>query len=333
MKKYLEFVDPLDCVTLDDDKNHQNAKKNLEVYGVKNLTDLPKFLQSNYFPIENVELRVYRFDKEWKNGSDSPLKSVSMKNGIKVATLNVWFDQHFFFQERCIEIGRLIQSSDFDIICLQECIKEFSTYLSGQTWFQKSFFTSDINGKTLGSYGCMIISRIPFQCHMYTFPTMMGRSLILGTFLINEHKLKVANVHLESLDSTRLRHAQLYIAQHVLHASSNAILCGDFNFDSDQNWDIRSKPLENDVLSHWGLKTYLDAWKHTRPKESGYTYDSVINTNIQQVERMRYDRILCKLKDFKLLSSDLFANSPFVTKSKKTIYPSDHFGLCAKCYI
>ena len=66
----------------------------------------------------------------------------------------------------------------------------------------------------------------------------------------------VATVHLESLDSERVRGEQLAVAARALGGTAHAVLMGDFNFDATRTWGewrdggvARTRgTLENDAL-------------------------------------------------------------------------------------
>ena len=139
-------------------------------------------------------------------------------------------------------------------------------------------------------------------------PTRMGRSLLVSQFahpsLGGDPALvhAVATVHLESLNSERARAEQLDICRAHLRPFSNAVLCGDFNFDSTQTWGdwrpgARPRPaaeLENHVLAR-ALPDFVDVWPLLRPEDAGITFDGASNPCVHdRAERMRYDRIVLK---------------------------------------
>ena len=138
----------------------------------------------------------------------------------------------------------------------------------------------------------------------------MGRSLLIAELTPLQanleqgegRKVAVATTHLESLNSAPVRKQQLKIAQEALQGYSQAILCGDFNFDSNQNWgDWRRaaahppQSLENDVLKYILGEEYVDAWPALRPGEAGLTFDGGINPHVSDgQECMRYDRVMVR---------------------------------------
>jgi len=158
--------------------------------------------------------------------------------------------------------------------------------------------------------------------------TMMGRSLLVAELVPPGGGGSarawcagaVATVHLESLNSAKVRDAQLQTANRALARYLNAVLCGDFNFDDTQEYgdwhrakvgfgqgsgqggpeaatEYRRDPskVENSVLARRTPK-FVDTWAALRPSEPGKTFDGQSNPVCvhDRDERMRYDRIMLK---------------------------------------
>ena len=98
-----------------------------------------------------------------------------------------------------------------------------------EEWARNRYF---ISGNIITSYGVMILSKWPCEFYQREFPTIMGRSLLICETLINQKPLAVATVHLESLNNAQCRVEQMRIAFEVLNMFEDAMLMGDFNFDS-----------------------------------------------------------------------------------------------------
>ena len=120
------------------------------------------------------------------------------------------------------------------------------------------------------------------------------------------YNVVIGCVHLESMSTASERQNQLKITVDKLQANEKAIICGDFNFDSSQNygeWQDKTSQssLENDVLEKVCVD-YIDVWPHLMGDEKGFTYDGLTNPECcfdqllkaKQHERMRYDRVLIK---------------------------------------
>ena len=120
----------------------------------------------------------------------------------------------------------------------------------------------------------------------HELPTRMGRGLLLARL---GNGMNVATVHLESLDSPRMRQRQLEEIAGVFDAldARDSILVGDFNFDSSQTWgDWNRKQrtpqgeLENNVLNSV-LPGWHDLWATLQPGDDGFTFDGIYATHTQ----------------------------------------------------
>jgi len=185
----------------------------------------------------------------------------------------------------------------------------------------------------------------------------MGRDCLVAEFFINGEEFGFCTTHLESLNHPQKRKEQLErISQNIIYTYPNALLMGDFNFDSHQNYSqveakreaLRrgippdtienmefniSEPLENDSLKIL-FPEFRDVWNEcglNHAEAKGYTYDSAVNTMIKQYERMRYDRILFKSLNRTWIATGIsLIGTEHLDPSKvggAYVYPSDHFGL------
>jgi len=176
---------------------------------------------------------------------------------------------------------------------------------------------------------------------------------------VNGQSLACATVHLESLNNEGTRKEQLRIAEHVLRPFDNAILVGDFNFDSSINFYqlllARSSmidsqildpavpyppdtvPLENNNLGEiFKTEEWIDVWPELHPNEKGYSFDSAVNGMLLDIEQMRYDRVIFRSKNktwipknISLLGTKRIENESAEIHSDIPLFPSDHFGLVA----
>jgi len=273
-------------------------------------------------------------------------------------TYNVWFELDFYDQ-RCEQIFKILECNKVDVICLQEVIPLFIEKLIKEKWIQDFYYLSNIQGdSSFVPFGSVLLSSIrPKSLKRWVLPSSMGRDCLVAEYLINGEEFAFGTTHLESLNYPQKRKEQLErISQHILHTYPNAILMGDFNFDSYQNYSKveakrealrlgvppyllddmefnQSEPLENDSLRIL-FPDFRDAWSEcglTLPEDKGYTYDSVDNTMIKQYERMRYDRILFKSKRLSWDATGIcLLGTERLDPSKvggAVVYPSDHFGL------
>lgn len=264
---------------------------------------------------------------------------------ITVLTWNIWFDSYKFL-ERNREILNIVEAADPDIVCLQEVTKDFIVKcLSSWKYLSEYICSDNLDGSSIGHYDVMMLCKKKFRASFerVPFPTSMGRDLLFSRLF--EDKLAVGTVHLESLNSHDVREEQMEICRRALGKYPSVILCGDFNFCSYRNYDIRKVPLENDSLARI-LTGYVDVWPFLNPREKGYTFNSDINCNILQSEVMRYDRILFRQESTRSCvleprSIRIIGDHPIVDEASecrdrfstpprsKPVFPSDHFGLIA----
>jgi len=118
----------------------------------------------------------------------------------------------------------------------------------------------------------------------------------------------VGTVHLESLANHPMRERQLRSCESILASHSNAILVGDFNFDSEQNFKPPHEPLENEALVQI-MPEFVDLWPALRA-ERGLTFDSGVNPYIGKSEHMRYDRVMTRLTSWRATAIDMFGQEP-----------------------
>ncbi len=226
-------------------------------------------------------------------------------SSISVLTWNVWFGD-FKKEERYNEILDLCRSIGPDVVCLQEVTPFFIRMLKNhELCGMYDVSDHDLSGSTVGSYGVLSMCRRDlkgsFQFH--ELHTEMDRKLLTTSFNTPHGTIGVGNVHLESLDTRITRRIQLQQSRPILDRSSVSLLCGDFNFDSDRNYLLDNKPLENDALAEV-YPDYKDVWLELHPPGSGKTFDTDLNLMLgqQRDERMRYDRILLRNQPIPLQS-------------------------------
>ena len=217
-------------------------------------------------------------------------------SSISVLTWNVWFDD-FKKEERYNEILTICRAIGPDVVCLQEVTPFFIRMLKGHDLCRMYDVSDhDLSGATVGSYGVLSMCRSDlkgsFQFH--ELHTDMDRKLLTTSFTTPHGTVGVGNVHLESLSSRIARRIQLQQCRPILDRFSISMLCGDFNFDSDRNFQLDNKPLENDALAEV-YPTYKDVWLELHPQGTGKTFDTDVNLMLgQRDEHMRYDRIILR---------------------------------------
>jgi len=296
------------------------------------------------------KISLFQFNSKkkcWEIHNKKPITSLS---SLKIVTYNVWFDS-LALDFRAIQLLRIIEKTDADIICLQEVTNNFVKIIMDTPLMREKYLISSMIG---GWYGVMIITKIPFtKMHVIPLPTFMDRSGFVGEMTLNGETINICTVHLESLDAAQTRAKQLEIINSDLSTIPHALILGDFNFDSSRNY-IDIGPLENDNLAKV-VPEFIDIWAILHPHDIGFTFDSQVNSVITKYEQMRYDRIILKSKDKKWIptSIEILGNTPFKIRdvidlkdsiqNKSSLVPplkeyqkldpnmslfaSDHFGL------
>lgn len=236
--------------------------------------------------------------------------------------MNVWFDS-FFQTERFKEIINSIVKIVPEIICLQECNQLFITTLVNDSRISRSYYISDIDGKTLDTwYGVVILVKkslhlISFQ--KMQFPTTrMGRSLLTARLSIAGKLVVVGSSHFESgIEDWNVRQEQLTKSTDFLNADA-CFLCGDFNVYDD---DLETKFL---LSLGWNDPWLMDIEKSKDDIErNGVTFGHIIKAEKGYPRRL--DRILYKslAKPIKIET----INNQKLNITGFDVYPSDHFGL------
>lgn len=246
---------------------------------------------------------------------------------LRVVTWNIWFDALRQDERLQMLLCEAVREAP-DAICLQEVVPRVAEAIRSCKPLCAVYAVSPYS---ISTYGVLMLVRKPLNpvFSQVPLPTGMGRSLLVAACA----DVVIATVHLESLDNAPTRRQQLERASAVLSATPlPAILCGDFNFDSSQNWgDWRKKKsggkhtgLENAVLAAV-VPDFVDAWPALRPRDPGLTFDGSCNPHVRDAdERMRYDRVLARgMRPTD--ASVLGTTSPPVVEGG--LLPSDHFGL------
>lgn len=266
---------------------------------------------------------VYRLAAQrWEPSEASA--SDTFQPTITIATMNVWFEPHFF-AERCAALLALLQAHQPDLIALQEATPALLDRVMREPWVQREYQLSDIAGGSLDPYGVLMLSRLPIHAwDLRTLPSTMGRALISARASLNGSTTTFASVHLESTSlAAPTRARQLARIFPWLSAAPHALLMGDLNFCSSS--------YENQQLD----PAYQDVWPHIHPNDPGYTENTEVNTmRAQHAGRhrpVRFDRILLRshAPGWQAESIQLIGTEP-IDIATPHVFPSDHFGLVAR---
>eukprot|EP00040_Diaphanoeca_grandis_P024409 m.134068 g.134068 ORF g.134068 m.134068 type:complete len:324 (+) comp29718_c0_seq1:96-1067(+) len=304
---------------------------------------------------ENATNLTHRLFKVTDIMSTSPSTTTAPPTQkLRIVTWNVWFGRKKMI-ERLEALVGILDKIDPDVIGLQEVVPDFAQALrclvntskplpdvpnSPSVWQKYAISKNKIKG-----YGCLLLAKksLSPKFSETKMPTRMGRTLLTANICCGGSKkfrLNIGTSHFESMDSPATRQKQLTIARKTLNATSShqAVLIGDFNFDSSQeygDWKLLSTPTEPDKLENVvafeaaGMKSWIDAWHALHPQDKGYTFDGAVNSNVNdKQERMRYDRVMISPGEWNAASVCLLGTES-IDDTQNTC-PSDHFGVCVE---
>src|SRR5262249_55146871 len=149
-----------------------------------------------------------------------------------------------------------------EVIALQEATLAMLRPLLEQDWVRRQYYTTASPHSPTATHGVVLLCRFPTPAYLLQLPGHFGRR----SAILELAGLRVASVHLESLNSAHVRREQLRLLFTQLQDSPSAMLLGDFNFCS--SWE-ENRQLPAD---------YLDLWPAVHPDLPGYTEDTQLNT-------------------------------------------------------
>lgn len=244
------------------------------------------------------------------------LAEATCPSTIQILTLNLWFDPKLR-EARIAALLAAVRALHPSVCCFQEVVPAVAMALVQGL---PDWTASDPgDGSSVGCYGVMALVAPGIRAHFsfQDFPSQMGRQLLVAEL----PGLAVGTVHLESLMSQPTRECQLKVCAEVLALYPDAVLVGDFNFDSEKNFQPPHEPLHNAALARF-IPDFIDIWPALR-SDRGLTFDSNTNPYLKKKsERMRYDRVLARLADWKPTAIDYFGKGPL-----DGVVLSDHYGL------
>eukprot|EP01087_Luapelamoeba_hula_P022037 TRINITY_DN7815_c0_g1_i2.p1 TRINITY_DN7815_c0_g1~~TRINITY_DN7815_c0_g1_i2.p1 ORF type:complete len:327 (-),score=50.24 TRINITY_DN7815_c0_g1_i2:168-1148(-) len=196
-------------------------------------------------------------------------------DGLTFVSYNVWFSQKCQ-QERATGLFEILSQSNADFICLQEVTPVFLKWLLTEKWAQDNYYISDSSTNTVTPYGVLLLSKHPLnRIELCAMPSNMGRRVLVaeanvplcvrGQKVIQ--RIKVATVHLESMDNADMRHEQLATIFPLLQHTDAAFFMGDFNFGEGPENEVHllaSGRLQfnfNSLIFFISLKTNLEQTK------------------------------------------------------------------------
>jgi len=235
------------------------------------------------------------------------------------------------FNIRAEGLFKILEELSPDMICLQEIIPNWIRLVVQLEWARKNYYLSDMTGSTTFPYGVMMMIRrnngliIP-NLRLHEMPSNMGRRFLEASFpFVNKEvtdstdskeskaELCVGTVHLESLNNSEFRVAQMESIFPILEEKSDVhLLMGDFNFGPNK----LSYPKENTLLTKQKKKGWCDTWEILKASGSDPMY--------------RIDRIIYRNSslEFDLVPELIhWIGNTEIKGVPRGIYPSDHYGL------
>ncbi len=232
---------------------------------------------------------------------------------MRLLTWNVYFGGHCF-DERTDALVAELRRRRPEVIALQEVTVELAWKLGALG--DLGYASSDANGDSIGAfgYGVVLLARAPARgFRWFDLPSEMGRALVTCEL---ESGLTVATVHLESLDESAARLAQIERIERALAGKPDVVWCGDFNFRPDEPEQAALDPA------------WLDAWPALHPDYPGYTVDTDVNTMRFQLKskptHKRIDRVLVRGARWRPRTIERVGTTPI---DDDGTFVSDHFGL------
>jgi endonuclease/exonuclease/phosphatase family metal-dependent hydrolase len=254
----------------------------------------------------------------WRLSDCAPTQAPT---SLSVLTFNIWFDA-FALEARLTAFVDLLKKKMPDVVCIQEATPKRMKLLLEDTWVRATFDSTDLEGETFDAwYGVALLVKRGSACAQVRFRSF-GRNSDQGrkAVIVDFADLSVSCVHLESLDSSDERATQLQIIKSMLGARP-ALICGDFNFDSLQNFKPDSRPLENDRAKEI-LAGFVDAWEQLHPDERGATFDAVGNSMMACTGETwfgRIDRVFARATAT-VKSIEIVGNTPFGREGARDLY-------------
>eukprot|EP00834_Sanchytrium_tribonematis_P004431 NODE_218_length_12464_cov_0.653781.p6 type:complete len:324 gc:universal NODE_218_length_12464_cov_0.653781:11703-10732(-) len=283
-----------------------------EILGEQKMQLQPMIWKNSFLPIKKSGWSEYNY-KQTNFSSDR----------LKILSWNIWFDASTS-KIRFPKIISEIESTDADIVALQECTSGFLSILSQSPVIQKRYILSGIDDNQFGNwYGCAILIRreialLNFKKYDFVL-TAMGRSLLVATFSFRNLEFSVGTSHFESNEVDFEKRKSQWDQSASLLNNDTSLLCGDFNIYNDQ--------VESDYLYSLGWK---DCWE-CRDKnqiggnENGFTFGKF--QPLKEMDYRRIDRLLFRENKYFKVTDFQFLGTYLISDTIPNLYPSDHLGI------
>jgi len=267
---------------------------------------------------------------------------VQLQRKLKIDTLrilsqNVWFD-YYKREVRTLALLKLIEERDIHIACLQEMTPLVACLIASSPFIRENYQIScpPQDTKQVSPYGLLMLIKKNIKVknlYYWTLPSNMFRNVLCAEVVLcnpdaplsecDDNTFFVSTVHLESLQNTPYRTAQLrHIYKQIVQSATNAMLMGDFNFSPNDP--------EETVLKQ-ELHQLEDQWAVLKPQDDpGFTWDYKVNTMLKKDHfQDRYDRITvkCNKSKWQPKAIEIVSNKKIASETSEDVFISDHFGL------
>ncbi|XP_022808385.1 uncharacterized protein LOC111345359 [Stylophora pistillata] len=247
---------------------------------------------------------------------------------IRFLTYNIW-NSPLKMRDRMVALGEIVQDLEPDVITFQEVTLANLAVLREQRWFSRYHLIPQVVFKSDGKHFVIILSVFPVEKWLvhpfsnYNDSTSDRRLVfaeVKNTIPSSDVIFGFAGTHLayRRFDSIE-REQQLKESFHIISPNDNVCVMGDLNINDNIDGEVVLPPGWFDV---W----LLISGNFNR---NGFTYDrekiSIMKGPAVNAKshKARYDRVFCKLLDFKVKEMRIVGDE--VTRTG--IFPSDHFGL------
>ena len=103
---------------------------------------------------------VRRFDAATGRWVDADAAGTADRDGLTVATFNIWFDSHHA-EERYLTIAEILRELGPDVIALQEVTPAALDIFLSRPWVRERYQHASVVGDDTGNYGMLMLSRVP----------------------------------------------------------------------------------------------------------------------------------------------------------------------------
>ena len=87
--------------------------------------------------IETKTIEIPTKGRKWTEEPAIPDRTANDEEEVRILSYNIWFDNQAAQMARTEYLGRVIESCDPDVLCLQEVTLPILFVLQGQAWFEK----------------------------------------------------------------------------------------------------------------------------------------------------------------------------------------------------